>query len=399
MPVARAYFNAAALGGKIYAVGGNVMGGSALSSVSVYDPANGAWSAIADMPTNGGCTGVSALGSKLYVTGGELPGSGTNTNNAAAFDPATGKWTSVAGMSTPRSGHAFGAVGGKLIAAGGYGVDLDDQLKSAEMYDPGTDKWGALPDMSTVRFDTAAGVLGNKFYVVGGCDGSQTGVNYLQSAEVYDLSTGKWSAIADMSTPRAHLGVGVMGGMLYAVAGQTNGWAQWLESAEMFDPDVGSWKSIDSMSIARGQPGVAGLLGKLYVLGGGTANDMETLASAEVYTPPGNACTGSSRQLPAAECNAWVAFFDATGGPDWKITDPELATPQVPLGSPVCSGSRTDPCSCKGTLASSPVCNKPGTAVTTMWVTSAAPPRTRARAEPTAATPAPILLLHPCAVF
>ena len=42
-------------------------------------------------------------------------------------------------------------------------------------------------------------------------------------------------------------------------------------------------------------------------------------------------CAGQSANLPSAECDAWVAFYDATGGnTTWNH----------------CGGNRTDPCAC-----------------------------------------------------
>ena len=41
-------------------------------------------------------------------------------------------------------------------------------------------------------------------------------------------------------------------------------------------------------------------------------------------------CTGSSVSLAEAECDAWVDFYDATGGKNWQY----------------CSGNRLDPCAC-----------------------------------------------------
>jgi hypothetical protein len=84
-----------------------------------------------------------------------------------------------------------------------------------------------------------------------------------------------------------------------------------------------------------------------------------------------SACTGASTQLPAAQCAAWIAFYDATGGPSWELSD-----------KPICSGDRTDPCACQGNTyigpaGSYPVCNAAGTAVVQMCVS---PPQNRCHA-------------------
>ena len=76
-----------------------------------------------------------------------------------------------------------------------------------------------------------------------------------------------------------------------------------------------------------------------------------------------NTCTGSSVNLSQPQCDAWVNFYDALGGPGWKVTDP--SSPKH--NQPVCSDARTDPCSCQNNYGSpTSVCNDAGTAVTRM---------------------------------
>jgi hypothetical protein len=62
---------------------------------------------------------------------------------------------------------------------------------------------------------------------------------------------------------------------------------------------------------------------------------------------PGNVCTGTSTQLPAVQCAAWIDFHDSTGGSGWKV----------------CSGMRTNPCACTGFAGSWPVCSMDGSVV------------------------------------
>jgi hypothetical protein len=67
---------------------------------------------------------------------------------------------------------------------------------------------------------------------------------------------------------------------------------------------------------------------------------------------PGNTCTGSSTQLPALQCAAWIKFYDGTTGDGWTH----------------CQGTRTNPCACLGSDGKSPACNPTNTTVTAMCV-------------------------------
>jgi hypothetical protein len=65
-----------------------------------------------------------------------------------------------------------------------------------------------------------------------------------------------------------------------------------------------------------------------------------------------NRCTGSaSVNLEPVQCDAWIDFYDATGGNStWTV----------------CTGTRLDPCSCLGWNGMTPVCNSGGTTVVTI---------------------------------
>src|SRR3712207_7463506 len=54
-----------------------------------------------------------------------------------------------------------------------------------------------------------------KIYAVGGRNTADVGAN-----EVYDPATNTWSKLANMPTPRDHLGVVTLGGKIYAIAGR-----------------------------------------------------------------------------------------------------------------------------------------------------------------------------------
>ena len=86
-------------------------------------------------------------------------------------------------------------------------------------------------------------------------------------------------------------------------------------------------------------------------------------------------CVGSSRNLPADQCDAWMKFHSDTGG----------MAPQAPGGglnywisggTPTCYGQlyNTDPCQCRGQGGQYSTCNEPGggqpggTAITQMYV-------------------------------
>ena len=83
------------------------------------------------------------------------------------------------------------------------------------------------------------------------------------------MATKAWEAVAPLATARQGHGVGVLGGKLYAVGGQSVGVS--LSSVERYDPAVDVWEAVAPMASERDNCGVAVLDGSLYAVGGGTA--------------------------------------------------------------------------------------------------------------------------------
>ena len=94
----------AALGGKLYVVGGEDSNGH-LSTLWVHDPVTTAWTAGPPLPGPAvENPAVMAHGGKLYVFGGSTHSFSGAVNNAAVFDPATNSWTTLPEMPTARGG-------------------------------------------------------------------------------------------------------------------------------------------------------------------------------------------------------------------------------------------------------------------------------------------------------
>lgn len=75
------------------------------------------------------------------------------------------------------------------------------------MYDPKTNEWRYISPMSSRRSSVGVGVLGGLLYAVGGYDGASR--HCLSSVECYNPVTKEWGLICDMSTRRSGAGVGV----------------------------------------------------------------------------------------------------------------------------------------------------------------------------------------------
>ena len=129
MDISRNTLGAAALGGKIYAVGGWNVTDAVLNSVEVYDPIVNSWNPIAPMDISRNGLGVAALGGKLYAWGGQGAGF-AYLKSAEVYDPIDNSWNSIAPMDVSCAHFGAVALGGKLYAVGGTNEKL------VEVYDP-----------------------------------------------------------------------------------------------------------------------------------------------------------------------------------------------------------------------------------------------------------------------
>jgi N-acetylneuraminic acid mutarotase len=83
---------------------------------------------------------------------------------------------------------------GKISVAGGLGVN-SGYLNTAELYDPSTGDWTTVNNMTFLRYGHTASVLPDgKVLVTGGSDGR----HYLNTTELYDPSSRSWTTVNSM---------------------------------------------------------------------------------------------------------------------------------------------------------------------------------------------------------
>ena len=110
--------------------------------------------------------------------------------------------------------------------------------------------------------------------VVGGVSGPWDDGGYLvTTSEKYDITSGTWSSIANMPTPRHFPSTVSLGLFMYVIGGTsqiTPSYANTITNkCEKFDTSAQTWLSCAGMSFARGQgSAVAALGGYIYVAGG-----------------------------------------------------------------------------------------------------------------------------------
>ncbi len=123
MPTPRNHLGGCAVGGKIYAVGGqNLHDEQAgnLAAVDVYDPARNEWTSAPSLPIPIGHLTSNTLehrGRLLVVSG--ITQLSTKLSTVLSLDPALGEWSELTALPEPRHSPVSGIIGDTLVVAGG----------------------------------------------------------------------------------------------------------------------------------------------------------------------------------------------------------------------------------------------------------------------------------------
>ena len=104
-----------------------------LSSVPAFAAGVNSWTTKAPMANARGYHQVAAVGGKIYSIGGQ---NGSYPNAIEEYAPSTDTWTTKATMSTARAYHQVAVVDGKIYIIGGQ--NGNGYISTLEVYDPVT---------------------------------------------------------------------------------------------------------------------------------------------------------------------------------------------------------------------------------------------------------------------
>jgi hypothetical protein len=210
---------------------------------------------------------------------------------AGAFGMAQspGMFTLTGSLTTPRQYHtATLLTNGRVLLTGGFAILTGWPVwASAELYDPSTGSFSSTGDMAASRFDHTATLLPDGKVLIAGGSSIVNGISALASAELYDPSTGRFTATGSMTTGRVrHTATLLNNGEVLVTGGwdpRSDGLCCTLYSAELYDPSTGTFTATHDMPLAM-QAHTATLLssGKVLLEGGYSENN---LVHPELYDP------------------------------------------------------------------------------------------------------------------
>jgi N-acetylneuraminic acid mutarotase len=182
LPEARAAGGAAVVAGRLYVVGGVVARGKLARDTLVYDRSTGRWSRV-DGSTPREHLGVAALGGRIYAVGGRSAGFDTNLDLVEELRPATGAWRELPPVPDRRGGTALAAARGRLVSVGGE--EPGGTIAEVYAYEAARRRWQRLADLPTPRHGLAVEAIGGRVFAIGG--GGEPGLSVTGTNEALTL--------------------------------------------------------------------------------------------------------------------------------------------------------------------------------------------------------------------
>lgn len=264
--------------GKIYVIGGRTVAGS-LPTNEEYDPTTDAWTRRAPMPTARIQHGAAAIGSKVYVVGGSSDGTDVLAT-AEVYDASTDSWRTLPSLPTARRDVVVVAFGGLIWAIDGF--DGTGAYLAADVFDPQAGTWRTTV---SVGFDGSLGTIAGGDILLIEQNQVDWGPGAAAATNPYAATFAATSSAAFDFAPGS--AVASIGDLAYLVGGSRNG----LAVAECKTVDGtriqsgGAVVAKASLGTARRNlAAAAGLNGKIYAFGG-YAGGSQALDTVEVLTP------------------------------------------------------------------------------------------------------------------
>ncbi|HYK87125.1 MAG TPA: hypothetical protein VE398_00025, partial [Acidobacteriota bacterium] len=296
-----------AANGRLYYIGGLDPSGPT-NALQVYDPAINQWGTGAPMPTAVTFAQTAAVGSRIYVVGGWSEADGTSTNIVQVFDAAINRWTRQQAAPIPVFGGVSASVGGRIFIIGGWtngGGGIQVPTNQVHILDTATGEWTTGTGAPLAVAGASIAVIGSDIYLIGGITADHTVAN---SVSIYSTTTNSWSAGPSALRGVYEAAAGYIGNRIYLVGGRlSEGGTCDTGRIQILDVLRGVWQDGHEQPIPTAAGGSAVLNGKFYTAGGRTMVGLDL--------PPGDITDVVQRYDPELgwfPCNSRPLFTSAT---------------------------------------------------------------------------------------
>ncbi len=166
----------------------------------------------------------------------------------------------------PRSLHWSGVCSydSKIYVFGGN--EKSREVSTTYIYDPTTNKWSAGANMPTGRYLCTAVEVGGKIYVMGGRQ-LVASTNPVNVNECYDPATNTWQTKAPMPQAIRGHGATAINNKIYVLGGNTG---IYTDAVYIYDTNTNNWSNGPTMPVKAGYGGAvySSLTNSIYWVGG-----------------------------------------------------------------------------------------------------------------------------------
>jgi Kelch motif protein len=266
----RSYTASAEVGGKVYVAAGMVgNSGRPLNLFEVFDPAGREWSDLPFVPDKFSAAAGAALGSTMYVIGGngDRKDKALDGRQVFAYDVRTRRWSRKASLPKVRTNLAAVPLGKEIYALGG--LDPFFATESVFVYDPAKNRWRTGTPLPEKLHALAAVAFRGEIWVIGGQDAAGKATNRVW---IYNPGIRKWRAGPRMPRRIETAGAAVIGDKIHVV----------LEKKHLiWDAGARRWSIGPGLETPRHALAVFAIGGTLYAIGGCVTPQLEDSAVVE----------------------------------------------------------------------------------------------------------------------
>lgn len=269
--------------------------------VQFYNIGKNSWRTAAPLPLPLNHANGAAVGNKIYVLGGMTAGLNDTgspfnwapTSGSWVYDQGENSWAKIQSMpeSEARGAAAVGVYKNVIYLAGGI-ISLLESVATVSAFDTVAGKWISLPAAAKAlpapRDHAGASVVGHTFYVLGGRDhGNNNTRDTVFALDLHDLAAGWITKKGKLPTARGGLAAATIGTKVYTFGGEGNPATESgvFNQTEVYDTEKDSWKKLGPMKLPRHGTSAVAIDGRVYIPGGGIVAGGGPVDTLDVFEP------------------------------------------------------------------------------------------------------------------
>ena len=236
------------------------------------------WEKLADMPVEKWEPGTVVLDGKIYLFGGYTDGV-RSSKLSNVFDPGDGSWTRIQDLPSAIT-HMNMVLDGRTVWFAGGFKDGYRGHTIAEVwnYDVDADRYTAAPLLPETRGGGGLALVGRRLHYMGGVEedrDTDSPDHWVLDLDAWAGSrNAEWTPAAAMPVPRNQFSCVTFDGKIYAIGGQFHHDSEQLDQArvDIYDPATDTWTSGPPLpkGHSHGEPATFVHDGRIYMAGGHT---------------------------------------------------------------------------------------------------------------------------------